>query len=98
VTELRFTKTEGPWPAGQESRFDLWFDGDLQKEFVSRGFENPVDFRVELPEPHHLAIRILTPPMPGASYVVFLFKSPHPVQLLRADGSPKRERPATGDL
>jgi hypothetical protein len=93
-TDIRFTKTPGAWPSGEESKFDVWFDGDVQKEFMSRGFEDPVNFDVKTPEPRHLSIRITTPPIEVASYVVFTFKSAHPVQVLKTEVSPKSELPA----
>jgi hypothetical protein len=96
-TEVRFTKTPGPWPADQESKFDVWFDGDVQKEFMSRGFESPVNFDVKDPEPKHVSIRITTPPIEIASYVSFTFKSAKPIQVLKTDVSPKSEDPAKAD-
>jgi len=93
-TEVRFRKTAGAWPADQESKFDLWFDGNTQKEFTSRGFESPVNFDVKTPEPRHLSIRIMTPPLDAAGYVVFIFKSPKPIQLLRSSVTPAIERDA----
>jgi len=96
-TDVRFTKTPGPWPTGAESKFDLWFDGDVQKEFMSRGFEDPVNFDVKTPEPKHLSIRIMSPPIEIASYVVFTFKSAKPVQVVKTEVSPKSEEPAKAD-
>ncbi len=92
-TEVRFTKTPGSWPDRQVSKFDIWFDGDVQKEFMSRGFEDPVDFDVKTPEPKHLAIQIKTRPIEIASYVSFTFKSAKPVQILKTEVSPKSEVP-----
>ena len=75
-TEVRFTKTAGAWPAEQESKFDVWFDGDVQKEFMSRGFESPVNFDVKNPEPKHVSIRITTPPIEIATYVSSRSRAP----------------------
>jgi hypothetical protein len=96
-TELRFTKTAGAWPPGAESKFEVWFDGDVQKEFMSRGFEDPVNFDVKAPEPKHLSIRIMSPPIDMASYVAFTFKSAKPVQVVKTEVSPKSEEPAKAD-
>jgi len=94
VIEVRFRKVDGPWTRGQSSKFDIWLDGDVDKEFESRGFSDP-DFHVEQPEPRHFAIRIDSPPMDSATYVAFSFKSAKPVSLVRSDVSPKLERPAS---
>jgi hypothetical protein len=91
VTEVRFRKVDGPWAAGQSSKFDVWLDGDVEKEFESRGFSEP-DFRVEQPEPRHFAIRIDSPPLDSATYVAFAFKSAKPVAVVRSDVSPALER------
>jgi hypothetical protein len=96
-TEVRFTKTAGPWPSEQESKFDVWFDGDVQKEFMSRGFEDPVNFDVKTPEPKHLSIRIKSPPIEIVTYVAFTFKSAKPVQVIKTDVSPKSEEPSRAD-
>jgi hypothetical protein len=96
-TELRITKTAGPWPSEQESKFEVWFDGDVQKEFMSRGFADPVDFDVKTPEPRHLSIRIKSPPIEVVTYVAFTFKSAKPVQILKTEVSPKSEEPAKAD-
>src|SRR5262249_19133283 len=95
-TEVRFGKTVGPWEA-QESRFDLWFDGDVEPEFQSRGFEDPVSFEVKVPEPRHIAIRVTTAPWSQAAYISFEFKSDRRVSLVRSDVSPKRDGPKQAD-
>jgi hypothetical protein len=91
-TDVRFGKSDGPWEA-QESRFELWFDGDVEPEFQSRGFEDPVNFEVKVPEPGHVAIHVTTPPWSQAAYISFEFKSVRPVSLVRVDVSPAREGP-----
>ena len=93
LTLVRFMKLEGPWNA-QPSKFDLWFDGDVEQEFESRGFESPVSFDVQLPEPRHFSITVGSPPVDAARYVVFTFKSAKPVALVRSDVAPKRAEDA----
>ena len=88
LTLVRFTKTDGPWNA-QESKFELWFDGDVEPEFESRGFESPVTFNVQIPEPRHFSITVSTPPLEAANYIAFSFKSAKAVALVRSDVSPK---------
>ena len=95
-TEVRFRKSVGPWEA-QESRFDLWFDGDVEQEFQSRGFEDPVRFEVKVPEPRHIAIRVTTAPWSQAAYVSFEFKSDRRVSLVRSEVSPMRDDPTQVD-
>jgi hypothetical protein len=89
-TEVRFNKSEGPWQ-DQLSHFDLWFDGEVEPEFQSRGFEDPVQFEVKTPEPLHFAIDVTSPPWGPAAYVSFTFKSAKPVTLVRSDVRPKRD-------
>ena len=88
LTVVRFTKTDGPWNA-QESKFDLWFDGDVEPAFESRGFESPVVFNVLIPEPRHLSITVSTPPLEAANYIAFSFKSEKAVALVRSEAAPK---------
>jgi len=91
-TDVRFRKVDGPWRAGQSSKFEILFDGDVDKEFESRGFSEP-DFHADQPEPRHFVIRIDSPPLDSAMYVAFVFKSAKPVSVVRSDVSPKLEPP-----
>jgi hypothetical protein len=88
LTLVRFKKMDGPWSA-QESKFDLWFDGDVEPQFESRGFESPVSFNVQIPEPRHFSITVTSAPLEAASYIAFSFTSAQAVALVRSDASPK---------